>query len=63
MIRLGTIGAFGFDDFDPPEILGLYQQLGVTVVQGYRRRESAITPDHIRRSLSRIRRLKDRLEN
>jgi len=48
VITLGTIGAFGFADFDPPEIIGLYRQLGATVVQAYRRRDSDITPAHIR---------------
>ncbi len=28
MMILGTIGALGFDDFNPPEVLGLYGGAG-----------------------------------
>ena len=38
MMTFGTVGAFGFDDFHPPEVIGLYAQAGCTVVQAYRNR-------------------------
>lgn len=43
MMTLGTTGAFGFDDFHPPEILRLYATAGCTVVQAYRNRLKHIT--------------------
>jgi len=43
MMTFGTIGAFGFDDFHPPEIIGLYAQAGCKVVQAYRNREKNIS--------------------
>lgn len=43
MMTFGTIGAFGFDDFHPPEVIGLYAQAGCTVVQAYRNRLKNIT--------------------
>jgi sugar phosphate isomerase/epimerase len=49
MMQLGTIGAFGFDDFDPPEVLGLYAAAGCRVVQAYRNRSKAIAVGDIRR--------------
>ena len=42
MMTLGTVGAFGFADFHPPEILGLYAGAGCAVVQVYRNREKTI---------------------
>lgn len=42
MMTFGTIGAFGFDDFHPPEVIGLYAQAGCTVVQAYRNRQKNI---------------------
>lgn len=43
MMTFGTIGAFGFEDFHPPEVIGLYAQAGCTVVQAYRNRDKNIT--------------------
>ncbi|MCK6483840.1 MAG: sugar phosphate isomerase/epimerase [Phycisphaerae bacterium] len=43
MMTLGTTGAFGFEDFHPPEVLGLYAQAGCTIVQVYRNRLRHIT--------------------
>lgn len=48
MMQLGTIGPFGFDDFNPPEILGLYATAGCKVVQAYRNRSRNITAGEIR---------------
>ncbi len=42
MMVLGTIGAFGFEDFDPPEVLALYAGAGCEVVQAYRNRQRDI---------------------
>lgn len=41
-MTLGTIGAFGFADFDPPQILGLYAGAGCAVVQVYRNRDKTV---------------------
>jgi len=49
MMQLGTIGPFGFDDFNPPEILGLYAAAGCKVVQAYRNRAKNIPVADIRR--------------
>ncbi|HUN81444.1 MAG TPA: sugar phosphate isomerase/epimerase family protein [Phycisphaerae bacterium] len=38
MMTFGTVGAFGFDDFHPPEVIGLYARAGCSVVQIYRNR-------------------------
>lgn len=46
-LTLGTTGAFGFEDFHPPEILGLYAGAGCTVVQVYRNRLREIAPSDI----------------
>lgn len=48
MMVLGTIGAFGFEDFDPPEVLALYAGAGCKVVQAYRNRQKQIDADEIR---------------
>lgn len=42
-MTLGTTGAFGFEDFHPPEVLGLYARAGCTLVQVYRNRLRHIT--------------------
>jgi sugar phosphate isomerase/epimerase len=47
MMTFGTIGAFGFDDFRPAEIIGLYAQAGCRLVQAYRNRERNITAGEI----------------
>ncbi len=47
MMTFGTIGAFGFDDFDPPEVIGLYAGAGCTVVQAYRNRARDIPAERI----------------
>jgi len=36
MARLATVAAFGFDDFNPPTLLAVYQRLGCTSLQFYR---------------------------
>ncbi len=48
MMTLGTIGAFGFPDFHPPEILGLYAEAGCTIVQVYRNRSGRFPANDIR---------------
>lgn len=48
MMTLGTTGAFGFEDFHPPEVLGHYARAGCTVVQIYRNRQRDIDPGDIR---------------
>ena len=48
MMVLGTIGAFGFEDFDPPEMLALYAGAGCKVVQAYRNRQKDINAAEIR---------------
>lgn len=42
MMTFGTVGAFGFDDFHPPEVIGLYARAGCSVVQAYRNRPKNI---------------------
>lgn len=49
MMTFGTVGAFGFDDFHPPEVLGLYAGAGCSVVQAFRNRQREISPAEIRR--------------
>ncbi len=44
---LGTVGAFGFADFHPPEILSLYAQAGCTVAQAYRNRLKPVAPSEM----------------
>lgn len=48
-MQLGTIGPFGFDDFHPPEILGLYAGAGCQVVQAYRNRNRSVAAAEIRK--------------
>ena len=48
MLQLGTIGPFGFDDFKPSEILGLYAGIGCKYVQAYRNRARTIAAKEIR---------------
>jgi len=45
---LGTVGAFGFEDFPQPEVLSLYASAGCKVVQAYRNRHEDIPPAAIR---------------
>lgn len=47
MMTLGTVGAFGFPDFDPPEVIGLYADAGCGVVQVYRNRDKSISAGDI----------------
>src|SRR5437764_4497618 len=47
MMTLGTTGAFGFEDFHPPAVLGHYARAGCEVVQVYRNRQRQITPRDI----------------
>jgi sugar phosphate isomerase/epimerase len=42
MMTLGTTGAFGFDDFPQPEVIGLYAAAGCSVLQVYRSRERTV---------------------
>ena len=42
-VKLGTVAAIGFDQFDPPEWLGLLRQLGCQVVQAYRNQERDVS--------------------
>lgn len=46
-MTLGTTGAFGFEDFHPPEVIGLYAAAGCTILQVYRNRQRAISPQDI----------------
>lgn len=47
MMTLGTVGAFGFDDFPQPAVLKLYAQAGCKIVQAYRNRQKAIAAGEI----------------
>jgi len=47
MMTLGTIAAFGFDDFHPPEVLGLYKRAGCELVQAYRNTNKNVSPGEI----------------
>src|SRR5438309_11112835 len=47
MMTLGTTGAFGFEDFHPPEVLGHYARAGCKIVQVYRNRQRQISPKDI----------------
>jgi sugar phosphate isomerase/epimerase len=42
MMTLGTVGAFGFEDFPQPAVLSLYARAGCRVVQAYRHRDKPI---------------------
>ncbi len=48
-MTLGAVGAFGFHDFDPPEVVGLYAKAGCTVIQAYRNRERVVPAEEILR--------------
>ncbi len=48
MMILGTVGAFGFEDFPQPEVLSLYAAAGCGVVQAYRNRHEDISASGIR---------------
>jgi len=48
MMTLGTTGAFGFEDFHPPEVLGLYARAGCRIVQVYRNRLRNISARDVR---------------
>lgn len=48
MMTLGTVGAFGFEDFPQPEVLSLYASAGCKVVQAYRSRHEETPADRIR---------------
>lgn len=52
MVKLGTIAAIGFDDFDPPEWLGCYRRLGCQVVQAYRNQERSISVEQMRDAIA-----------
>ncbi|MCG8405856.1 MAG: sugar phosphate isomerase/epimerase [Phycisphaerales bacterium] len=54
MMTLGTVGAFGFPDFPPPEVIGLYADAGCSVVQVYRNREKEISAAEITAVCSRL---------
>ena len=43
MIRLGTVAAIGFDDFEPAAWLDSYRQLGCEVVQAYRNHHAQVS--------------------
>jgi sugar phosphate isomerase/epimerase len=47
MMTLGTVGAFGFEDFPQPKVLQLYAQAGCEVVQAYRRRDKVIRAEDL----------------
>ncbi len=47
MMTLGAVGAFGFHDFAPHEVIGLYAKAGCTAVQAYRNRERIIPAEEI----------------
>jgi len=48
MIRLGTVAAIGFEDFEPAEWLDCYRQLGCEVVQAYRNHRAQVTVAEMR---------------
>ncbi len=52
MVKLGTIAAIGFDEFDPPEWLGHYRQLGCEVVQAYRNQERSVSLNEMRDAIA-----------
>ena len=52
MVKLGTIAAIGFDEFDPPEWLECYRQLGCEVVQAYRNQEKSISLEQMRDAIA-----------
>jgi len=49
MTTLSTVAAFGFPDFDPPVVLGLYRELGCTSCQFYRNEQNPPTVADARR--------------
>jgi len=51
-IRLGTIAAIGFDEFDPAAWLGCFRQLGCTVVQAYRNQEIDVSVQQMRDAIA-----------
>ncbi len=52
MIRLGTIAAIGFDEFDPSEWLGAWRRLGCEVVQAYRNQARAVSLQEMKDALA-----------
>jgi len=46
-IRLGTIGAFGFDEFPPHLTLPCYRDLGAKTIQAFRRHGSGVSAETI----------------
>jgi len=52
MVILGTIAAVGFDDFDPPEWLGCWRELGCEVVQAYRNQERAVSVEQMKEAIA-----------
>lgn len=52
MIQLGTVAAVGFDEFDPPEWLGAWRQLGCTVVQAYRNQSRPISVQEMKDAIA-----------
>ncbi len=52
MMKLGTTGAFGFDDFPQPAVLRLYADAGCSIVQVYRNVARGVTVADIRALLA-----------
>ena len=52
MIRLGTVAAVGFDEFDPPEWLGCWRSFGCEVVQAYRNRGSNVSVSQMKDAIA-----------
>jgi len=52
MIRLGTVAAIGFDEFEPSEWLGAWRRLGCEVVQTYRNQARAVSLQEMKDALA-----------
>jgi sugar phosphate isomerase/epimerase len=52
MIRLGTIAAIGFEEFEPREWLACWRQLGCQVVQAYRNQSRQVSVEEMRRAIA-----------
>ena len=52
MIRLGTVAAVGFDEFDPAEWLGCWRGFGCEVVQAYRNRGSNVSVSQMKDAIA-----------
>ena len=52
MVRLGTVTAIGFDEFEPAEWLGCWRQLGCEVAQVYRNQDQHVPLEQVQEAIA-----------